>query len=151
MTSEYELYIDGGDVVDIYADIGDLNNNRLSPPTKSEPTQFPVVFTRGDGSTAGHGAPQTLWHWAYLTSTEVSLLRGLCTVSGVLQKSRQVRIRTRKPDDPTTFGYYIAWLNWPADIERNRQPAGFYTNVPSIGLMVIGVNFFSVCLNRTRC
>lgn len=125
---EYALGIVGGVTLNIgISDQTDVT--LLSPPTNSIPTQFPVTFDRGNGSTAGHGIPQVIWQWDYLNSIEIALLRDFHTVSTVLQKSRAVWLRTRKPDDPTEWGYYTAWSHWPQNIEQNRQPNGLYINV----------------------
>jgi hypothetical protein len=99
-------------------------------PMKSDPILYPIVFTRGDSSEAGHGFPVTTWTFQVLTEAEKKALAAICTISNVERKSRTgVYITTRTPEDIDVFADYTATMILP-DWTRFRQVNGLYLNVP---------------------
>lgn len=100
-------------------------------PLKSTPEKYPVVFSRGDGTTAGHGFPATSLLFQFLEQAELDHLLGLLTVGGVLRKSRAgIYLRTLTPEDQATFADYTGILHLPEKLYDYRQPGGYYAGVP---------------------
>jgi hypothetical protein len=97
---------------------------------RSTPEQFSLTFDRGDSSVAGHGFPFTVWEFQVLTQAELDGLLAICTVGGVLQKSRAgVYLRTRKPDNHDQFADYTATMVIPAGLTEARHTNGLYFNL----------------------
>lgn len=109
-----------------------LLSTPVSIPMRSIPVKYPVVFTRGTGGTAGHGSPQTIWEFQYLTQEEVDVFLGILTVSSVLRQSRSgIYITTPSPEDHATFLDYTAIIHLPENLHDYKQaPGGYYSNLP---------------------
>jgi hypothetical protein len=93
------------------------------------PELWSVITGKLDGNEAGHGFPYTVWLFQFLVQLEVNALKSICTVGGVLQKSRAVYIRTRTPEDHDQFADYQAIMHWPQVLPDTRRPGGTYHNV----------------------
>lgn len=130
MTSGFQIGLVGGTSLEVEVQYQTPDvSNRVNPPTRCKPEPFSISFQRSNGAMGGHGFPNTVWYYKVMNVDEVNLMLSLLTVGGVLQKSRQVYIRTRKPEDHSAFAYYTTWMHLPDGLHDKRQANGLYFDV----------------------
>ena len=94
----------------------------LNPPRGSY-AEWTEVRECGGGTTAGHGYPQVVWHFDYLTQDMVDQLRTFCS-----SKSAAVYISTRV-SSMGTFATYSCIMHWPEDMLNFRVGPDTYENI----------------------
>ncbi len=94
---------------------------------RGEFIRWPKRYTGANGTQYGDGLPKAIWHFDWISQTDLNTLRTYWITGTTYQVSKAMAIKTR--DDAGSFSVFNCVGHWPEDIESRRVMGNFYQDV----------------------